>query len=412
MAIAATACTAPIESPGEKVSSSSSLETSHGAVGSMGLFARLDAEAGAEENVFFSPASLEQAFGLLHAGAAGETREQIENFFGWPAGEAADRALAEQRETILNQDTPADIRLANALWLSREYRFGNSYRSFVKSSSDAKIDTLDFRPGLPSQASARIINQWASDATEGLISDIVTPEQLADTTAALLTNALYFNANWKTEFLRGPKIKPFLFGNGEERPFHFMHETDNFVTANESGWEAVRLPYVGERFAMDIVMPERRRVEAKAPDIAILSELDRKLTEGEPEFLDLQVPRFEVDFESSVKSQLQSLGLALPFAREADLSGMTDGEDNNLFVSDAYQITKLQVYEQGTKAAAVTVLRIIPTAGRFTPNEPRDFHVDRPFTVVMRDLESGAVLFVGRIADPQAFEPEKAEDSQ
>jgi len=78
-------------------------------------------------------------------------------------------------------------------------------------------------------------------------------------------------------------------------------------------------------------------------------------------------------------------------------------------VKDATHITKLQVYEDGTKAAAVTVLRIVPTAARLAREQPLPFVVDRPFVAIIRDLRTGAVLFIGRIADPQPFTPAKAD---
>ncbi|MBX7497154.1 hypothetical protein K3172_14945 [Qipengyuania sp. 6B39] len=378
--------------------------------GSMALFAKLDEKAGAEENVFFSPVSVEQAFGLLHAGAAGETRSQIEGFFGWPAGTAADEALLAQRRNLLAHGTPADIRLANALWLSREWQFGTGYVATARSYYDARVEALDFSPGRPSEDSARIINGWAAEKTDNLISEIITPQQLADATAAVLTNALYFDAGWKTELSGGP-TQDFLFGDGSDRPFYFMQEQDNFVTTSEDEWRAIRLPYAGDRFAMDVVMPERRRVVATAPPAALLARLDAELTAGEPGYTDLQLPRFEVDYDSSVAQPLIALGLGLPFDPDAaDLSVMTDGKPNDLYVGEAYQITKLQVYEQGTRAAAVTVLRIVPVSGLTIHRKPEKFIVDRPFTVVIRDLQTGAILFLGRIADPQPFEPETRED--
>ena len=376
----------------------------------MALFARIDAEAGAEKNVFYSPVSVEQAFGLLHAGAAGETRAQIERFFGWPQGEAADMLLARQRSGLLDHGTQADIRLANALWLSKGWQFGPGYTGFARQWYGARVSSLDFSPGLPSQQSARIINDWAAEETGGLITDIITPDQLADSTAALLTNALYFNANWKTELGYGEE-RSFLFGDGTDRPFTFMREQDGFAIASEGGWSAVRMPYVGDRFAMDVIMPDKRKVVATAPGADVLAALNGKLTAANPSYVDLQLPRFEIDNRNALTDSLKAIGLTLPFdPYNADLSGMTDGAENGLYVSEAYQITKLQVYEQGTKAAAVTVLRIVPVGGRIIREKPTPFIVDRPFTVVIRDLKEGTILFVGRIADPQPFEPQRDED--
>ncbi len=375
--------------------------------GDQRLFAQLDSAAGPEDNVFVSPVSVDQAFGLLHAGAAGETRSQLEAFFGWPAGEAADRELERRRKDLLAHGTDADIRLANALWLSDRFRFRASYLAATRTRYDATAETIDFAGD--AAGSARRINRWAADKTNGLIDQIISAEALADDTAALLTNALYFEAEWLHMF-DGAARRPFLFGDGHEEPFHLMRQVDPFAVAEHAGWRAIRLPYRGDRFAMDVIMPTERRPMEAAPASDILAALDDALCREKPQMVDLALPRFEIEYDISLVEPLEVLGLTLPFDRNrADLSAMAEPGQMPLFVKEATHITKLQVYEDGTKAAAVTTLRIVPTAARIMPEDPLRFTVDRPFVVIIRDLASGQVLFLGRIAAPQPFTPERAE---
>jgi serpin B len=370
------------------------------------LFAELDRRVGREANVFYSPASVEQAFGLLHAGTAGETRTQLEGFFGWPAGEAADRELERRREALLAHGTDADIRLANALWLSDAFRFRQSYLTATRERYDATAETLDFS-GNPA-GSARRINGWAADRTNGLIDQIVTAEDLADDTAALLTNALYFEAEWLHMF-DGFEMRPFLFGDAHEEPFRLMTQVEPFAVAEQNGWRAIRLPYRGGRFAMDVVMPEAREIMETAPTATVISSLAEALAGTKPRPVALELPRFEIDYDIGLVDPLSALGLTLPFDRNrADLSAMAEPGQQPLYVKDATHVTKLQVYEDGTKAAAVTTLRIVPTSMGMRHENPISFVVDRPFAVVIRDLQTGEVLFIGRIAAPQAFTPEKA----
>lgn len=372
------------------------------------LFAELDRSAGPGQNAFFSPVSVEQAFGLLHAGTAGETRHELEAFFGWPAGEAADRQLQRRREKLLAHGTDADIRLANALWLSDEFRFRTAYLSTARRIYDATAQRLDFEAN--AAAAAREINGWAADRTDGLIDEIVTAEALADDTAALLTNALYFEAEWVHMFDSGEQ-RPFLFGDSREEPFHLMTQTEPFAVTERGGWRAIRLPYRGGRFAMDVIMPERRATIAAAPAADVIAAFDRALTAQEPQLVALALPRFEIDYDTGLVDPLEALGLALPFdPGRADLSAMAELGQRPLYVKDAKHITKLQVYEDGTKAAAVTTLRIVPTGSRLPATEPFPFVVDRPFVVVIRDLEIRETLFIGRIAAPEPFVPESAQD--
>lgn len=374
------------------------------------LFAELDRRAGREGNVFLSPISVEQAFGLLHAGSAGETRAQLEAFFDWPAGEAADRALMRQRETLLGHGTDADIRLANALWLSDAFRFRPSYLAATREFYGATAETLDFA-GDPTKSAQRV-NRWAADKTNGLINKVVSPDLFTDALAALLTNALYFEANWQSKF-PGFEMRPFLFGDGHEEPFRLMTQTQPFVLAEHRGWRAIRLPYRGGRFAMDVVMPDDREVMSAAPPRAILTALDVELSAGDPHHVALELPRFEIDYEISLKAPLAASGLAVPFDPDrADLSPMAEPGQRSLFVGDATHFTKLQVYEDGTKAAAVTVLSIMVVSAPALPENPVPFVVDRPFVAVIRDLETREVLFIGRIADPQPFTPRVEETEE
>lgn len=372
------------------------------------LFAELDRAAGPAGNAFYSPISVEQAFGLLHAGTGGATRDQLEAFFDWPAGEAADLELQRRRESLLAHGTDADIRLVNALWLSDEFRFRTAYLDAAQRTYDASAETLDFEGN--AVGAAQQINNWAADKTNGLIDEIVSAEALADDTAALLTNALYFEAEWLHMF-DGAERRPFLFGDGHEEPFHLMTQTEPFAVIKRDGWRAIRLPYRGGRFATDVIMPERRETIGAAPPPDVLAALGDALTEQEPQLVALALPRFEIDYDTELVDLLAALGLTLPFdPSRADLSAMADPGQRQLYVKDATHITKLQVYEDGTKAAAVTTLRIVPTSARLPAKEPVPFVVDRPFVVIIRDLHGDLVLFKGRIAAPHPFVPETAEE--
>lgn len=377
--------------------------------GALQLFTALDTKAGAAENVFYSPVSVEQAFGLLHPGAAGETKEQLEVFFGWPKGDGADELLQRQRERLLGHGAQADIRLANALWLSDSFRFRPTYLDDAREYYDATARALDFSAsGAP--GSAKVINEWARAKTQGLIPEVITPAELADDTAAVLTNALYFEAAWAKKF-DGSEQLPFLFGDGSEQPFHLMRETGSYKFVEEGRWQAIRLPYEGGRFAMDVIMPDRRVIMDAAPPVDTVAELASKLKDAEPRLIDLSLPRFEVDFKAGLVDPLKAMGLTLPFdPNHADLSAMAEPGQQQIYVGNATHLTKLQVYEDGTKAAAVTVLRIVLTGGIRYERDPLRVIVDRPFLSVIRDLDSGEVLFLGRIAQPVAFEPENAEE--
>lgn len=368
-----------------------------GISGAAGLLRLLDEEAGPQENVFFSPLSIDHAFGIVALGARGETADQLARVLPPPA---SPRAYVRDEDGV-------ELRLANRLWVDRSYALSDDFSKAARDRYASGIETIDKddKPG-----SARVMNAWAADATDGLIPEIVSPSDITRDLALFVTNAILFDGDWAQKF-DDLGEQPFLFGSGKERPFLFMRERLELQTVDRDDWRAVRLPYSDARYAMDIIMPEDREVMLQAPDLALIEDLGARLGDEKPQLVDMELPRFETETEINLIPPLQSLGLTLPFDRtRADLSGIGASGARNLYVGGAKQLAKLQVFDTGTRAAAVTVVTI-----RVTGAPPADtrravpFTVDRPFILVMHDLETGALLFLGRISDPQAYTPAEGE---
>ena len=364
--------------------------------GALDLFELLDAEAGPAENVFYSPASIEQAFGLLALGAAGETREQIETTLPPP----------RDARFLAFKDKDTEVRLANALWLSDQWRFRDAFVSDARRRYDATAERVDMRQPV---ATAKRINDWADKATEGLIPVVVTPDAVDPSTAAFISNALYFDARWRTYF-DGAEQVPFLFGDGRQEDFVLMREDLQIAQVDQGDWTSVRLPYRNARYAMDVVMPKRRVIAQQAPHFTELEEIGAKLARAKPRWVDMRLPRFEIDYDTDLIAPLQAIGLRLPFDKDrADLSRMIAPGQQRVYVDKVKHLSKLQVFDEGTRAAAVTVMRIVPVSAPPPRPDKIDFIVDRPFIVVIRDLETGAVLFLGRIAEPEPLSPKRLE---
>lgn len=360
--------------------------------GAMALMPILDGEAGPTKNFVFSPLSINLAFGLLHEGAAGETRTQIETILPPPADPLG---IASNRDDV-------EVRVANALFLDKNFRFRDSYVAATTRKYRASATKVDYTN---TEASAKVINAWADEATKGLIPQVITPDAISPDMIAVLANALYFEGLWKTK-LAGKIEQPFLFGNGNDKTFTFVTETFRTPHARDGAWEAVRLPYRNKRYAMDIIIPRQREVMNAAPSAALIEQMKVNLDAAEPALVQVEIPQFETDYSQSLVAPLMDIGLTLPFTvGKADLSGMVEPGQQPIVVSDVRHVTKLQVYDEGTKAAAVTTISIVVTSAPMRPVDPLVFRADRPFMVVLRDLERDAVLFIGRIADPQPFEP-------
>ncbi|MBX7532576.1 serpin family protein [Qipengyuania sp. 1XM1-15A] len=385
------ACSAQTEGP-----QSAGPSGTGGGGGALALFPILDAEAEPDENVVISPVSIDLAFGLLHAGARGETRTQLEQYLP---------PLADPMGYETDKDD-VKVAISNALFLDDRFRFRDSYVSQLRREYEAKAIATDFTD---KQGAADTINSWADDATEGLIPEVIPPAAITPDMIAVLANALYFDGLWETKLMSSSQ-HPFLFGSGREAPFTFVGETFETPYARVKGWKSVRLPYRNDRYAMDILMPSDREIMAAAPPLELIERLKQELDGDETELVRVEIPQFETDFAISLNDTLMSLGVTLPFDEvRVDLSGLAEPGQRPIVVSDVRHVTKLQVYDEGTKAAAVTTISIVLTGGRVLPKDPILFRADRPFIAVLRDLERDAVLFIGRISDPQPFDPEVAE---
>ena len=366
------------------------------------VYDRLVREAQPDENVVYSPTSVAQALGLVHLGSAGATRGQIEQFLAMGADEAGDRMLAARAERLQDTERGVTVNIANTLFLSEDWRFRPTFLQTARQIYGAEPNRVDFlnNPG----GAAETINAWAARETKGLIPKVVSADSIQREAAAYLANATYFEAEW-TQSFKVSQMRPFLFGDGRERPFRLMKNEGQFATASMGEWRGLRMTYGFEkrRFAFDVMIPSRRVADAEAPTHAAIEAMATALSNAAPSSVRLWLPRFEADMQANLIPPLRATGLTLPFDRNrADLSAMAEPGQRQLYIGEAFQAAKLQVYENGTKAAAVTMMVAMPVSAP-PPFEGSEFVVDRPFVFAIRDLETGEILFLGRIADPKPF---------
>jgi serpin B len=239
------------------------------------------------------------------------------------------------------------------------------------------------------------INDWVSEQTEGRIEELI-PQGLIDRmTTLVLTNAVYFNAAWSQPF--DPELTQdgaFYPLDGAKVTVPMMRQTASLPYAEGDGYQAVEMAYDGNELSMVILLPATDRFET------FESSLDAARVEGILQGLGyrevaLTMPKFEFDAEFQLKEVLASMGMPVAFSGEADFSGMTGNRE--LFISEVVHKAFVAVDEAGTEAAAATAVIIAKSA---LPAEPVEMTVDRPFLFFIRDLQTGTVLFVGRVMDP------------
>jgi serpin B len=363
------------------------------------LYRELKEEDG---NLFCSPYSLSLALVMTYAGARGETEEQMADALNFnltqdrlhPALNALALELDSRGEGAKGKDG-GDFRLniVNAIWGQKDYEFLAAYLDTLAANYGAGLRVLDFAN--EPEESRIAINDWASDQTEGRIKNVLPEGSVDSLTRFILANAIYFNAAWKYEFDEDrTRDDPFYLLEGGEVTVPMMRQTRSFGYAEGDGYQAVELLYDGSELSMVIFLPREGSFEAfeQALDSEQANAIINAVGHRE---VALTMPRFEFDSAFDLNPALEAMGMPIAFSGDADFSGMTGGKD--LYIDGVMQKAFVSVAETGTEAAAVSIVSMAPTS---MPEPPVEFNANRPFIFLIRDIETGTILFLGRVLDP------------
>ena len=361
------------------------------------LYQRLAAEPG---NVFLSPISLAGAFGPVAAGAEGETRAAIGTVLQLPNDDASlHRDLSGLLRTLESDRAGAQLSIANGLWLMKGLAVKPAFVAVARNSYDAEVESLDFRNGA---AAAGRINNWVERKTGGRITKLIEANSLDEMTALVVTNAVHFLGDWIHPFNAGNTgLQPFHLTGGATRDVPMMYGKRHDRYADTDGVQLLELPYKGDRLSMVAILPkERGRLAAveKSLDGRRLRQWLEQLDSAEPREVRVHLPKVEFRSSYQLVEPLKAMGMSIAFQpQQANFRGIAD---TDLFISQVVHKTFLRIDEKGTEAAAATGIEVEVTSAPAVP--PPTFRADHPFLVLIRDRPTGAVLFLGRIADPSA----------
>jgi serpin B len=355
-----------------------------------------------DDNLFYSPYSISLALAMTYAGARGETEAQMADALHFtlsqddlhPAFNVLDQELAQRGEGAEGKD-PEGFRLniANAIWGQKDYPFLDTFLDALAENYGAGLRVLDFA-GAPEESRVAI-NDWVSEQTEGKIENLIPQGLIGPLTRLVLTNAIYFNAAWANPFEENAtKEGPFTLLDGSEVTVPMMRQTESFGYTEGDDYQAVELPYDGREMSMVILLPETGAFET-LEDSLELEQVQAIVENLEYGQVALTMPKFEFDSGFNLKDALMAMGMLAAFSAEADFSGMTG--DRALSIAEVIHKAFVSVDEEGTEAAAATAVVMVESA---MPGQPVEVTIDHPFIFLIRDIETGAVLFVGRVVDP------------
>ena len=362
------------------------------------LYARIRDEGG---NMVISPASVAIALAMARAGARGATASEMDAVLHGLAadGRAAwvaslDNALNDRSGSFDDQSgkpQTVTLRVTNGSFVQQGLTLQPSYLDALAAQFGTGVELVDFKQA--AEAARSLVNGWVSDQTEQRIKELLGQGTVDAMTRLILVNAIYLKAPWLTPFeVEATQPGPFLTSAGTSVTVPFMHSYGSLEYASGAGWQAVQLPYVGRQLAMLVIVPDSLASFERQFDAAGLDAITGGLASRE---VDLSLPRFGTQTSASLGDLLAQLGMPSALdASTADFSGITTAE--RLFISAVVHQANIDVDEAGTEAAAATA---VVMAGAAAPSETVTLKVDRPFVFAVRDLETGAVLFLGRIVD-------------
>lgn len=338
------------------------------------------------ENAVFSPASMGYAFAMLRAGAGGETAEQLDEVFGFPA--SVHDAFTVLRRDVVTTDKPPTgsepvVAIANGLFVKQGRTLRADYVRLIREKYGAAAQYVDFTSG----EATKVINAWVREQTADRIDKLF--DRIEENTLAVLANAVYLKAGWATPFDESQtKDEPFQLADGGtvNAPMMRFAKPDKLNHVSGDGWQAVELPYKGGELSMWVLLPTKGLTPPR-----LAADTLSALGDAEPKIVDLTLPRWEFGQKIDLLPELKKLGLTAL----SDLPAFSP----HAFVGQAIHRANITVDESGTEAAAVTGIAVEESAG---PQPDVTVRADRPFTFAIVHKPTGAPMFLGTVADPTA----------
>jgi serine protease inhibitor len=353
----------------------------------------------AEQNVFISPSSVSSVLQMVCNGAGGKTKEEMQQVLGTSGMTmaAVNQAKLKLSQALTSGSSNVVLNSANAIWYRKGIPVKPEFIACNKQFYQAQVEALDFNDA----ASVGMMNAWANEMTHGRIPNIVSGP-INPLTDLYLANAVYFKGGWFAPFeAKDTKERVFHLRSGQQKKVLMMTQTRAFAYRQGTGYQAVRLGYKDRNVGMYVFLPDADSSPEKLLALMHGGNWERITLPGFNERQGtLILPRFKLEYRVDLKKPLRVLGLSHAF-EAADFSSVSS---TPLFISEALQRAFVEVNEEGTEAAAATIV-VAKHGGWMRESKPFQMLVDRPFLFVIHHSDpdgSGSILFMGVVFDPSA----------
>lgn len=349
------------------------------------------------KNFFISPLSVSMALAMTLNGAHGQTFTAMQNTLGL-SGLSNDEINQSYQNLITmfsNLDPNVTFNIANSIWYKNNFSVLDPFLTVDSTFYNAEIRPLDFSAA----NAADIMNSWVSEKTDGKIQSIINPPIPASAVMYLM-NALYFNGTW-TYIFHDTTNQNLTFqlpgGTTEEDSMMIVHDTLNYYS--DATFQAVELPYGDGDYSMIVLLPSTLSSSANAAALT-QSEWNSVLNGLKPEDVQITMPKFRIEYSTSLKDALTQMGMGTAFSPEADFTRISPA--GGLSISDVLHKTYIDVNEKGTEAAAVTVVTFVSAVEQGGHVGPYLVNVNRPFIFLIKENHSNTIMFMGVVVDPNS----------
>ena len=346
-----------------------------------------------EDNLMISPLSVSYALGMTMNGAAGTTLDAFYEVlhFGDLTNAEVNESYKDLMDQLVRLDDKVEFSIANSIWYKLGYHVLDEFITTNQTYFDAAVRELDFSD----PQAVDIINGWIEDKTNDKIRDML--DYIPSNAVMYLINAIYFNATWKYEFDKSQTREgSFYLDGGGSHPADFMKVKGLFNYTVTEDFSAVEMPYGDSTFSMVVMLPSGESTTDDLISQMDLSYWNTWYENATVRNVQIELPKFKYGFKSLLNDPLIDLGLEIAFSDGADFSRITSGAD--LYISRVIHQTFIDVQEEGTEAAAATIVEIRETSagGDSTPI----FRADKPFLYIIKENSTGAILFMGKVGKP------------
>jgi serine protease inhibitor len=357
------------------------------------IFKPIVGETKGSENMMISPFSISSALSMVLNGAAGETFEAVRHTLRYDDKtlEEINQAYLKLLEEMIPVDKRVTVEVANSVWAEKRLTIKQSYVDALEHWYLAEARNID----VSDPHAVDIVNGWIEDKTHDRIQDML--DYLSPDLAMLLINAIYFNGKWRYQFEKDDTHdRPFYVTPESPVEVPMMYQEENFAVTRTGNSTLVELPYGQGNYSMVVMLPDEGISLAEAaatlnPENWSAWMSYRSMGASK---VQLSLPRFEYEYKRELKDDLTAMGMGIAFSGSADFSNITD---QGIFISRVLHQTFIKTDEEGTEAAAATVVEFEFTSMPSTTV----VNVNRPFLYFIRETTTGTIVFMGQVSDPR-----------